>query len=33
MEEDLVGVGYNVNQLKIVIGFGGLMGKGFLNGI
>lgn len=33
MEEDLVGVGYNVNQSKIVIGLGGLWGKGFLNGI
>lgn len=32
MEEDLRGAGYNVNQSKIAIGSGGLMGKGFLNG-
>lgn len=32
MEEDLMGAGYNVNQSKIAIGSGGLMGKGFLNG-
>lgn len=32
MEEDLRGVGYNVNQSKIAIGSGGLAGKGFLNG-
>lgn len=32
MEEDLAGAGYNVNQSKIAIGSGGLMGKGFLNG-
>lgn len=30
--EDLRGAGYNVNQSKIAIGSGGLMGKGFLNG-
>jgi rod shape determining protein RodA len=32
MEEDLTGAGYNVNQSKIAIGSGGLMGKGFLKG-
>lgn len=32
MEEDLKGVGYNVNQSKIAIGSGGFWGKGFLNG-
>lgn len=32
LEEDLTGAGYNVNQSKIAIGSGGLMGKGFLNG-
>lgn len=32
MEEDLSGAGYNVNQSKIAIGSGGLLGKGFLNG-
>lgn len=32
IEEDLRGAGYNVNQSKIAIGSGGLMGKGFLNG-
>lgn len=32
MEDDLHGAGYNVNQSKIAIGSGGLMGKGFLNG-
>ena len=32
MEEDLAGAGYNVNQSKIAIGSGGLLGKGFLNG-
>ncbi|MBQ8502302.1 MAG: rod shape-determining protein RodA [Bacteroides sp.] len=32
MKEDLTGAGYNVNQSKIAIGSGGLMGKGFLNG-
>ncbi|KAA6314683.1 Rod shape-determining protein RodA [termite gut metagenome] len=32
IEEDLAGAGYNVNQSKIAIGSGGLMGKGFLNG-
>lgn len=30
--EDPKGVGYNVNQAKIAIGSGGLIGKGFLNG-
>ncbi len=30
--EDPKGVGYNVNQAKIAIGSGGLVGKGFLNG-
>ena len=30
--EDLQGSGYNVNQSKIAIGSGGLVGKGFLNG-
>ena len=32
MDEDLSGAGYNVNQSKIAIGSGGLLGKGFLNG-
>ena len=32
MKEDPTGVGYNVNQLKIAIGSGGLFGKGYLNG-
>ncbi len=32
MKEDLAGVGYNVNQSKIAIGSGGLLGKGFLQG-
>ena len=32
MEDDLTGAGYNVNQSKIAIGSGGLLGKGFLNG-
>ena len=32
MDEDLAGAGYNVNQSKIAIGSGGLLGKGFLNG-
>ena len=32
MEEDLARAGYNVNQSKIAIGSGGLLGKGFLNG-
>ncbi|MCC8113305.1 MAG: rod shape-determining protein RodA [Bacteroidales bacterium] len=32
MEEDLRGAGYNVNQSKIAIGSGGLLGKGFLQG-
>ena len=32
MEDDLHGAGYNVNQSKIAIGSGGLLGKGFLNG-
>lgn len=32
IEDDPRGVGYNVNQSKIAIGSGGLMGKGFLNG-
>lgn len=31
-KEDLSGAGYNVNQSKIAIGSGGVMGKGFLNG-
>ena len=30
--EDPTGVGYNVNQAKIAIGSGGIVGKGFLNG-
>ncbi|MCL1937796.1 MAG: rod shape-determining protein RodA [Candidatus Azobacteroides sp.] len=30
--DDPGGAGYNVNQSKIAIGSGGLMGKGFLNG-
>jgi rod shape determining protein RodA len=30
--EDTSGVGYNLNQSKITIGSGGLLGKGFLNG-
>lgn len=32
IETDLNGAGYNVNQSKIAIGSGGLMGKGFLQG-
>lgn len=32
IENDPSGAGYNVNQSKIAIGSGGLMGKGFLNG-
>lgn len=32
IEEDIRGVGYNVNQSKIAIGSGGMTGKGFLNG-
>ena len=32
MEEDLAGACYTVNQSKIAIGSGGLLGKGFLNG-
>lgn len=32
MEDDPMGAGYNVNQSKIAIGSGGLLGKGFLNG-
>ena len=32
IEDDIRGVGYNVNQSKIAIGSGGLEGKGFLNG-
>lgn len=32
MEDDLMGAGYNVNQSKIAIGSGGVLGKGFLNG-
>lgn len=32
MKEDPAGAGYNVNQSKIAIGSGGLLGKGFLNG-
>ncbi|MDR2951163.1 MAG: rod shape-determining protein RodA [Prevotella sp.] len=32
MEDDLMGAGYNVNQSKIAIGSGGLLGKGYLNG-
>lgn len=31
-ELDLNGAGYNVNQSKIAIGSGGILGKGFLNG-
>jgi len=31
-EVDLRGVGYNVNQSKIAIGSGGIIGKGFLQG-
>ena len=31
-DTDTKGIGYNVNQSKITIGSGGLMGKGFLNG-
>jgi len=31
-DTDIKGVGYNVNQSKITIGSGGLLGKGFLNG-
>jgi len=32
LEDDPGGSGYNVNQSKIAIGSGGLLGKGFLNG-
>lgn len=32
LDDDLRAAGYNVNQSKIAIGSGGLMGKGFLNG-
>ena len=32
MQDDPRGAGYNVNQAKIAIGSGGLIGKGFLNG-
>ena len=32
LEEDPLGVGYNVNQSKIAIGSGGFSGKGFLKG-
>ena len=32
MKDDPRGAGYNVNQAKIAIGSGGLIGKGFLNG-
>ena len=32
IEEDPLGAGYNVNQSKIAIGSGGLLGKGFLEG-
>ena len=32
IEDDIRGVGYNVNQSKIAIGSGGISGKGFLNG-
>ncbi|MDR1645780.1 MAG: rod shape-determining protein RodA [Tannerellaceae bacterium] len=32
LKDDPGGAGYNVNQSKIAIGSGGLMGKGFLNG-
>lgn len=32
MEDDPMGVGYNVNQAKIAIGSGGVFGKGYLNG-
>ncbi len=32
MEENNRGAGYNVNQSKIAIGSGGLVGKGFMNG-
>ena len=32
IEDDIRGVGYNVNQSKIAIGSGGFLGKGLLNG-
>ena len=32
MKADPSGAGYNVNQSKIAIGSGGILGKGFLNG-
>ena len=32
LETDSKGIGYNINQSKIAIGSGGLLGKGFLNG-
>ena len=32
LQQDLMGVGYNVHQSKIAIGSGGLIGKGYLQG-
>ncbi|MDE7134091.1 MAG: rod shape-determining protein RodA, partial [Rikenellaceae bacterium] len=32
LENDVKGAGYNVNQSKIAIGSGGVLGKGFLQG-
>jgi rod shape determining protein RodA len=32
MKDDLKGAGYNVNQAKIAIGSGGIIGKGYLEG-
>lgn len=32
IEDNIMGAGYNVNQSKIAIGSGGIVGKGFLNG-
>lgn len=32
IQSDVLGTGYNVNQSKIAIGSGGLLGKGFLQG-
>ncbi len=32
LKDDIKGAGYNVNQAKIAIGSGGILGKGFLNG-
>lgn len=33
LESDLLGIGWNIIQFKVVIGFGGVFGKGWLLGI